>query len=377
MSITLTSDFDGGNIELLAQDAGRFDLAIRKDANSHYYQWFCFRVDGAAGHALELRLTNAGQSAYPDGWDTYRACVSEDGETWLRCETSYDDGILTIRHTPGCDRATFAYFAPFDSDRHRAFVAATAARPGVSHRVLGQTLDGRDLDLFSVGDGPVRVWLYARQHPGETMAEYWMEGAVPFLTGDDSAAQALRAKATFYLVLNMNPDGSARGHLRTNAAGVDLNREWATPTPDRSPEVALVMAAMDESGVDFAIDVHGDEAIPHVFMAGFDGTPSWNPQRGAVYQRYLDRLTANTPDFQTVHGYPLSALGGANLAISTNAVAERYNAIAMTLEMPFKDHNDAPEPIHGWSPQRSRDLAVACLRALYDMIDDVAGLRNV
>ena len=35
----------------------------------------------------------------------------------------------------------------------------------------------------------------------------------------------------------MNPDGSWRGHLRTNASGANLNREWADPTPDKSPEV--------------------------------------------------------------------------------------------------------------------------------------------
>lgn len=38
-------------------------------------------------------------------------------------------------------------------------------------------------------------------------------------------------------------DGSARGHLRTNASGANLNREWAStadyeaPTLERSPEV--------------------------------------------------------------------------------------------------------------------------------------------
>ncbi len=38
-------------------------------------------------------------------------------------------------------------------------------------------------------------------------------------------------------VPNMNPDGSYRGHLRTNASGANLNREWKNPTLERSPEV--------------------------------------------------------------------------------------------------------------------------------------------
>src|SRR3546814_2121331 len=59
----------------------------------------------------------------------------------------------------------------------------------------------------------------------------------------------------------MNPDGSFRGHLRTNAAGVNLNREWHAPSLERSPEVHHVLERMKRTGVDFAMDVHGDESI--------------------------------------------------------------------------------------------------------------------
>lgn len=37
----------------------------------------------------------------------------------------------------------------------------------------------------------------------------------------------------------MNPDGSYRGHLRTNAKGANLNREWKKPTLEYSPEASL------------------------------------------------------------------------------------------------------------------------------------------
>ena len=37
----------------------------------------------------------------------------------------------------------------------------------------------------------------------------------------------------------MNPDGSYRGHLRTNAKGANLNREWKKPTQEYSPEASL------------------------------------------------------------------------------------------------------------------------------------------
>src|SRR3546814_8179429 len=88
----------------------------------------------------------------------------------------------------------------------------------------------------------------------------------------------------------MNPDGSFRGHLRTNAAGVNLNREWHAPSLERSPEVHHVLERMKRTGVDFAMDVHGDESIPHVFLAGFEGIPEWNDAQGRHYRRYVETL---------------------------------------------------------------------------------------
>lgn len=368
MSISISADFDAGNIQVLSIDGARAELAIRPDHLSDFYQWFYFRVDGAAGQEVELRITNCAGSAYPLGWPGYQACVSDDDESWRRTDTSYADGVLTIRHIPSQDRVWFAYFAPYSSERHRALIDRAAASPLVRHRVLGQTLDGRDLDLLTLGEGPRQVWLYARQHPGESMAEWWMEGALDLLLSDAPLAVQLRRAATFSIVPNMNPDGSARGHLRTNAAGVNLNREWHAPSAERSPEVLHVLEAMTGTGVDFAMDVHGDEAIPYVFMAGFDGIPSWRAEQGALYTRYLELLAGRTRDFQTKHGYPVAGAGKANLAMSTNQLAERFGAVSMTLEMPFKDNRDAPDPEHGWSPERSKRLAHDCLAALAELL---------
>ncbi len=338
MSISIHSDFDGGNIDVTSIKGGSAKLAIRRDKDSDFYQWFYFRVDGAAGQMLELSITNCGGSAYPLGWPDYRACVSNDDNDWLRADTSYSDGVLTIRHTPDADSVWFAYFAPYTMDRHAALIERIAAVPHVGHRELGKTLDGRALDL---------------------------------LVSNETVAAQLREAATFYVVPNMNPDGSARGHLRTNSVGVNLNREWATPTPERSAEVLHVRNAMDETGVDFSMDVHGDEAIPYAFMAGFHGIPAWTQRQGDLYDKYLKRLAAQTRDFQTQFGYPKAADGKANLSMSTNQLAERFGAVSMTLEMPFKDNANAPDALRGWSAERSRHLARDCLIALAGMIDEI------
>ena len=51
----ISSNFDSGNIEVLSITGTTARLAIRKDAQSDFYQWFHFRVSGAAGRDLTLR----------------------------------------------------------------------------------------------------------------------------------------------------------------------------------------------------------------------------------------------------------------------------------------------------------------------------------
>ncbi len=378
MNLSISSAFDGGNIRLVAIEGSRVDLEILKDNQSDFYQWFYFRLTGSAGKSVELRILNCGESAYPHGWPGYRACMSHDREYWQRvADTSYQNGILTIRATPTADSVWFAYFAPYTMERHHDLVASVMGHPGVEYRSLGQTLDGQEIDYFRMGEGPLQVWLYARQHPGESMAEWWMEGALEkLLDPADPVARRLRESCTLHIVPNMNPDGSRRGHLRTNAAGINLNREWHAPSLEKSPEVLHVLRRMDETGVDFAMDVHGDEAIPYNFLAGFEGIPSIREEQLELYHAFSEALVARTPEFQTRHGYEIAKPGKANLSMSTAQLAERFGAVSMTLEMPFKDNDDLPDPDFGWSPERSRLLARACLDAIHAIVPQLQDYRG-
>jgi murein tripeptide amidase MpaA len=373
MALIISSAFDAGNIRVVKQYGDSADLEIVTDHMSDFYQWFYFRVAGGKDREVTLRITNCAGSAYPHGWPDYRACISYDRDEWVRVdETSYDGGVLTINLTPSEDIVWVAYFAPYSMERHHDLVTSVAALPGVSYSSLGKSIDGQDLDCLTFGEGPLNVWLYARQHPGESMAEWWMEGALEKLADpDDPVSRVLLKRCTFRVVPNMNPDGSRRGHLRTNAVGVNLNREWHAPSEEKSPEVFCVRNAMDRNPPDFAMDVHGDEAIPANFLAGFEGIPSFDEKQATLFKLFSDTLERLSPDFQTRQGYEISAPGEANMSMSTTQLAERYGCVSMTLEMPFKDNFDLPDPVYGWSPERSKMLARSCMDALYQILPEL------
>lgn len=74
---------------------------------------------------------------------------------------------------------------------------------------------------------PVLLLLYVliASVAGESMAEWFAEGLLERLTDKhDPIARALQDKAVLYVMPNVCPDGTWRGHIRTNAAGINLNR---------------------------------------------------------------------------------------------------------------------------------------------------------
>ncbi|NBU12374.1 MAG: hypothetical protein EBT40_02960, partial [Betaproteobacteria bacterium] len=186
----------------------------------------CVTTLAASTGSGSTSACTACECSYPGGWPGYKACVSADHVQWRRvADTSYDGGRLTLRLTPATDTIWLAYFEPYSWERHQALIGRCAVSPLARVERLGASLESRDIDCVVIGSGPLPVWVIARQHPGESMAEWLAEGLLEALLGDSPAAVAVRERATVHVVPNMNPDGSVRGHLRCNAAGANLNRE--------------------------------------------------------------------------------------------------------------------------------------------------------
>ena len=218
-----SSSFDSGNGELVSATPDTLTVRMRPepyteaDGRAHF-QWFHFRVTGANGAKLRVVIQNAGDASYPDGWRDYKAFVSADRKTWRRIQTTtYVDGELRVDMDPvPGDCVHLAYFVPYGYEKHLDLIAhaSNSSPASVSHVVLGNTLDGRPLDCLRFGqpgswiperafagespedeaaiaaigeklqpwvrDGGAKrvVWILGRQHPGESMASWWMEGFV-------------------------------------------------------------------------------------------------------------------------------------------------------------------------------------------------------
>lgn len=419
MKLSISDAFDGGNIQHIEtiqqteeSESTTVLLKIKPDPytefeQTNHFQYFSFRAtvspefntnntpenDDTKETQVTYKIINAGEASYAIAWKGATTCYSTDRKHWRRVlNTSFDpeSGHLTwtFPHLPS-QQVHFAYFPPYSHERHLDLIAKCTASAKATVYSLGQSLDGREMECVQVGTGPKKVWIIHRQHPGESMAEFYAEGLLERLLGLDSATECvdgLTQKATelftFYIVPNMCPDGSVRGHLRTNAIGSNLNREWApssipaneatstpetpydAPTLERSPEVYHVLNAMDQTGVDAFLDVHGDEELPYNFLAGAEGCPNWGDRLKYLQGAFLASYCRANSDMQIPIGYECEEPGKGRMNVCSNQISYRFDCLGVTLEMPFKDCWSHSNPETGWSPDRAKMLGKSVLDAL-------------
>ena len=304
--------------------------------------------------------------------------MSYNRRDWFRVPTRFDGKTLQVEFTAEHNDVWCAYFEPYSHERHLDFISRCGIDDNVETEALGVSVEGRDLTLLKITSSassvPLearrKIWLIARQHPGESMAEWAAEGFVErLLDQSDSLAQALLEQCVFHVVPRMNPDGAVHGNLRTNANGANLNREWENPTMEYSPEVFLVREKMQSVGVDLFIDAHGDESIPYNFAAGCEGTPNYDERLAALDSEFTQAWLASCPDFQTEFGYPKRAPGQANLKMATAWIGNYFRCPAFTVEMPFKDNAARPNALTGWNGERSKALGASLLFPMWTVAE--------
>ena len=415
--VSISDAYDGGNIELIRQEKHdehhyQVFLNIKPDPyteleQKEHYQYFSFRstpkilsnVDGESTSEssiiIEYIIDNAADASYAEAWDESTIFYSNsitDSNSWKRkLDTSYekDTGHLSWTHVHHFDDGKssspsvyFCYFPPYSYARHLHLIdqcnniKRSIATASLEVYSVGQTIKGCDLDCIQVGTGRTVCWIIHRQHPGEHMAEYYAEGLLTRLLGletngdVDGLVRKLLRKYTFYIVPSMNPDGGTAGHLRTNAKGANLNREWCSspdydaPTLERSPEVYYVLEKMEQTGCDVFLDIHGDEGLPYNFLAQ-PCVPNWGPRLEALHGIFLAAYSRTNPDMQEQYAYePSDYKEGDVLNIANDQIAHRFDCLSVTLEMPFKDCWSNPDPERGWTPARASVLGSSVLEPL-------------
>ncbi|MCX7007981.1 MAG: M14 family zinc carboxypeptidase [Kiritimatiellaeota bacterium] len=168
--------------------------------------------------------------------------VSVNGRDWkpVPTESLPDNRIRLTLEMPG-PQLFVARVEPYRLSDLDRLLASVRKNPLVNITTIGQTVQGRDLEIVRIGDpqAPRRVFVRARAHPWESGGSWVVEGLVHRLLQDD--AQKFLKNYCVYLLPMANKDGVARGMTRFNLYGKDLNRNWDKPADaEFAPENAAL-----------------------------------------------------------------------------------------------------------------------------------------
>jgi predicted deacylase len=117
-------------------------------------------------------------------------------------------------------------------------MTVTAAQPGFTttpfellHEqradVIGYSVEGRPLNVYSFGNGPHQRMIVANLHGGDEWNTLTLANQLIRYLNQDSSV--IPEDVTLYILPTLNPDGEARAHNkygRLNHNGVDLNRNF-------------------------------------------------------------------------------------------------------------------------------------------------------
>jgi Zinc carboxypeptidase/Cytosolic carboxypeptidase N-terminal domain len=304
---SIHTDFEGGSlgkIEKLSET--HFRLAVKgesdQDGRNRQANWYYFRVDGASSQPLTLDIVNLpGEYNYKPNRGAITKdtppFISYDGAQWEHVKTyEYDpqEPKLRLHIQPRGARLWIAHCPPYINETLARLRNEIHGKPDFQEQVIGKTAGGRDLVLWTITDGESSrkrtIWLMFRQHSWETGSSWVGEGAIRALLADDPESRIMRDQVVWKVLPLCDPDGVARGGVRFNINGFDLNRNWDVVDAVKMPEITAQRMAVKQwldggHPVDLLLSLHNTETAEYLEGPPDDGgAGKFKPLADRVFQ---------------------------------------------------------------------------------------------
>ncbi|VAW11241.1 FIG00652775: hypothetical protein [hydrothermal vent metagenome] len=133
-------------------------------------------------------------------------------------------------------------------------IARYGQNPKFTVKVVGRSIEGRDLSLISIGEGTTNVYLWSQMHGNEPTATQAIFDIFKFFASDDfeiEKKEILKNLRIHFLPM-LNPDG-AEVFQRRNRLGIDINRDALRL---QSPESRTLKRVRDSLQADFGFNLH-------------------------------------------------------------------------------------------------------------------------
>lgn len=331
--VWFSNEFRGSRIsDAYRVDKRHYKLIIDPEiAPINSSSWYGFRVWSEQPQTITIEME------YPEGRQRYIPKLSRDnGKSW----TAVDSTRYTIDDTTqngylelALEEDTLWVSAQEvqTTAEFTAWLRQISQKPFVQISVAGSSHQGRPIKLVKMSKGselPVKgvVLVYGRQHPPEIPGYLVGLHFLDALAADTELAAEFRRYFDVWAFPMINPDGADNGHWRTNAAGVDLNRDWQhfnQPETDAVRRSLQPLLTRNNRFVFYGVDFH---STSYNVLYPIDRDIDTFPLHYTY--RWADQLMEELPDVEIrIEPFPTDS------PIAKNWTYKTFGADAVTFEV--------------------------------------------
>ncbi len=127
-------------------------------------------------------------------------------------------------------------------------------KSGFTVKVVGKSVEGRELKLITIGKGKKKIFMWSQMHGDEPTATAALFDIFNFINdpANKEFCTALFERVTLYFLPMVNPDGAER-FKRRNFYDIDLNRDASRL---QCPEAVILKTVFDSLKADFGFNLH-------------------------------------------------------------------------------------------------------------------------
>ena len=324
--VTFDASFDGARLNDCAMVGENEYRAVIRPENVPINDsaWYAFRVTSEKDCAITVQLT------YENGTHRFRPNTSKDGLQWTPLTASAyskKKDSATLRLEVGPQPLWVAGAELIGTKDIDVWLNRLTRLPFATRGEVGRSLEGRPIWKLELchEQPPKCVFITGRQHPPEVTGSIALMSFVEALAGRDELAETFRGSFKVVVVPLMNPDGVVAGNWRSNAAGVDINRDWKT---FRQPETRAVrdeILQYDRDGhprLSLLLDFHSTSRDVF-YVVGPD-----RPTRPAGFtEEWLEALAERMPNYKVN-----SSIGEYHLPTARRWTYETFGIPVITCE---------------------------------------------
>lgn len=248
MSFSIVANFDNASIGKYHFKDNKFHFWLKKEFkfNSH---WFYFKIVDNPFSSLTFVIENINSSFYPKSWFYYRPFFSKDNISWQQIGHSWLKNhkfFFTIDNLP--KEFYLARHIPYSLSRYYQWLAVLKKEKffKIHHK--------KTLDILQVGfnlEGSVII--VARQHPGESLTSFFIEGVTDELKENKEFLERFK----FLIFPLINKESVSLGYHRLDLEGNDYNRLWNTK---KIQNIQIIKEQIKSiSNLRLFFDIHSDE----------------------------------------------------------------------------------------------------------------------